>query len=168
VIGNDVIDISAAGRDSNWQRKGFIEKLFTATERQLIHAGANPELMVWILWSMKEAAYKAYNRHTQYRGFIPLKLICSLNVGKGHEITGSVRCGELTFYTKTNFDEKIINTIAVIAGNDINRIYEIPDAEIIKDDLGFPYIYTADKTALRPVSVSHHGEYHKTVGFNNN
>ena len=29
MIGNDVIDLQQSRQESNWQRKGFLEKLFT-------------------------------------------------------------------------------------------------------------------------------------------
>ena len=56
MIGNDIIDLSLAKIESNWQRKGFLEKQFTAKEQQLILEAPNSFVMVWRLWSMKEAA----------------------------------------------------------------------------------------------------------------
>lgn len=62
MIGNDVIDILQTRRESNWRRRGFIAKLFNDEEQLLIEKSTDPESMLWILWSMKEAAYKVYNR----------------------------------------------------------------------------------------------------------
>ena len=36
MIGNDIIDLSLAETESNWQRKGFLEKQFTAKEQAII------------------------------------------------------------------------------------------------------------------------------------
>ena len=46
MIGNDVIDLAQSRKESNWQRKGFIEKLFTADEQQLIKNYDEPEVIV--------------------------------------------------------------------------------------------------------------------------
>ena len=76
MIGNDVIDLALAQKESNWKRKGFLDKIFTQKEQLLISNSQNPELMVWNLWSRKEAAYKIYNRQTQNRAYIPKQLEC--------------------------------------------------------------------------------------------
>ena len=36
MIGNDIIDLSLAAIQSNWQRAGFLEKQFTKKEREYI------------------------------------------------------------------------------------------------------------------------------------
>ena len=59
MIGNDVIDLKAAKKESNWRRKGFLQKLFTETEQDYILHSENPFLSVWLFWSMKEAFFKA-------------------------------------------------------------------------------------------------------------
>ena len=71
MIGNDIIDLSLAKTQSNWQRKGFLEKLFSNDEQQLILEASNSFEMVWRLWSMKEAAYKIYTQHNEIRFFAP-------------------------------------------------------------------------------------------------
>ena len=74
MIGNDIIDLSLAKIESNWQRKGFLEKQFTANEQQLILAATNSFDLVWRFWSMKEAAYKVYSQQNEIRFFAPKKL----------------------------------------------------------------------------------------------
>jgi hypothetical protein len=49
LIGNDVIDLSLAKKESNWQRKGFLKKLFSNDEQQLILEALNSFEMVWRL-----------------------------------------------------------------------------------------------------------------------
>ena len=68
MIGNDVIDLTLANQESNWKRKGFLQKLFSASEQQRILKSANPSQMVWILWSIKESVYKANLRMDYNRG----------------------------------------------------------------------------------------------------
>ena len=47
MIGNDVVDLALAKIESNWQRKGFLNKIFTENEKILIQKSKNQELMVW-------------------------------------------------------------------------------------------------------------------------
>lgn len=60
MTGNDIVDIKQAAAESNWKRKGFLEKIFTPHEQEYIGQSALPEEMVWKLWSMKESAYNIY------------------------------------------------------------------------------------------------------------
>ena len=58
MVGNDIVDLKHAALESNWQRKGFLNKVFTSSEKQYIQDAENPFQMVWLIWSMKESAYK--------------------------------------------------------------------------------------------------------------
>ena len=78
MIGNDIIDLSLAKAQSNWQRKGFLEKQFSANEQRFILAATNSFILVWRFWSMKEAAYKCYTQQYQKRFFAPQKFECSM------------------------------------------------------------------------------------------
>ena len=62
MIGNDIVDLVQARFQSNWKRKGFVQKIFTQKEQELIFSSKNPENMVWNLWTRKESAYKIFNR----------------------------------------------------------------------------------------------------------
>jgi hypothetical protein len=55
VIGNDIVDLALARKESNWKRMDF-RKNFHCQEQLLISNAENPEIMVWNLWG-KEAAY---------------------------------------------------------------------------------------------------------------
>ena len=74
MIGNDIVDLNLAKTQSNWERKGFLKKQFTDEEQLSIHSSRNSFLEVWLLWSMKEAAYKCYSQQYQIRFFNPKKL----------------------------------------------------------------------------------------------
>jgi len=163
MIGNDVVDIVQSRRESNWQRPGFLEKIFNIEEQQLIHDHINKELMVWVLWSMKESAYKIYNRNTGIRGFIPQQLSCSVSHESNNHFCGSVVCNGNLYYTHTIIKDDIIHTIAAANRSDLANIREIENAQIVKDSLGLPYLYNAVNLVLEAVSVSHHGRSHKII-----
>ena len=101
MIGNDIVDLALSQKESNWKRKGFLDKIFTRNEQLLILNAKNPDVMVWNLWSRKEAAYKIYNRQTKVRGYFPLQLEC-FDLDCNDTITfGKVVIHHYVYYTKT-------------------------------------------------------------------
>lgn len=168
MIGNDVVDIIQSRHESNWQRKGFLDKIFTASEQFLIAQSAEPEMMVWLLWSMKEAAYKIYNRHSKIREYIPKKLVCSISSKKDNYIFGQVICDKNNYPTQTYIAvNNFIHTIAVTCLNDLNYTKEIEKKFIIKDENGIPYLQT-HSGKFQDVSISHHGRFEKVVIIDRN
>ena len=101
MIGNDIIDLNLAERDSNWKRKGFMDKIFTKNEQYFILNAENSRTMVWNLWSRKEAAYKIYNRQTGIRGYFPLELACLDLENTTEVIFGKVEIKGFLYFTKT-------------------------------------------------------------------
>ncbi|MCP2025259.1 phosphopantetheinyl transferase (holo-ACP synthase) [Flavobacterium sp. HSC-32F16] len=166
MIGNDVIDILQSRLESNWQRKGFIEKLFTIEEQLLISKAVRPEIMVWMLWSMKEAAYKIYNRKTKIREYIPKKLVCSIELQNLNSIKGNVICSGNIYHTKTLLSKNKIHTVAVSDLKNLNKVIEIEKKSINKDANGAPYHFDKITKTVMPVSKSHHGRFEICVALN--
>jgi phosphopantetheinyl transferase (holo-ACP synthase) len=163
MIGNDVIDIIQSCRESNWQRKGFIQKLFTVNEQLMISNATDPEIMVWLFWSMKEAAYKIYNRQTKRREYIPKKLACSIISQYNNCIMGKVNCAQNVYYTKTILSHESIHTLAVNSLDNLENVIEIENKDIIKDNNGIPYLCNFLSNTFQDVSISHHGRFEKVV-----
>jgi phosphopantetheinyl transferase (holo-ACP synthase) len=162
MIGNDVIDILQSRKESNWQRKGFIDKIFTLDEQLLISNATDPEIMVWMLWSMKEAAYKVYNRQTKIREFNPKKLVCAIVSQNQNHHFGNVICSGNIYYTQTTLSSENIHTIAVSQLDDLNKVTEIENKDIFKDKNGIPHLTSTENT-IQDVSLSHHGRFEKVV-----
>jgi phosphopantetheinyl transferase (holo-ACP synthase) len=163
VIGNDVVDIVQSRVESNWQRPGFLQKIFTPEEQQLILNVPEPEIMVWLLWSMKEAAYKIYNRQTAIRKFMPRDLQCIINLNEHHYYTEQVVCFENIYYTKSTLKQGNIHTVAVTCLQDLDNVIEIENKGILKDRYGIPYLLTDFENSAQSVSISHHGSLEKVV-----
>jgi phosphopantetheinyl transferase (holo-ACP synthase) len=108
LIGNDIIDLSVAKSESDWQRRGFLEKQFTENEQQLILAASNPFVLVWKFWSMKEAAYKVYAQQNEVRFFAPKKFDCL----PMSEKEGLVSFKDQIFYTSSIVARDYIFTLA--------------------------------------------------------
>ena len=79
MIGNDIIDLKLAKKESNYLRAGFLEKQFSSNEQAIIKSTSNTFLLVWRLWSMKEAAYKVYTQQNETRFFAPKKFDCLIS-----------------------------------------------------------------------------------------
>ena len=47
MIGNDIVDLALAQKESNWKRKGFLDKIFTLQEQLFINLSENQEIEVW-------------------------------------------------------------------------------------------------------------------------
>lgn len=155
MIGNDIIDLALARKESNWKRDHFLEKLFTQEEQLLIANTNNPEVMVWNLWSKKEAAYKIYNRETGIRGYFPKQLVCFYE----GETTGTVCCNERIYYTKTTVTKDFIYTIATIEPQFFNQIEKINKDDKIHKKNGIPFIIDTQTDVLKAVSITHHGQF---------
>ena len=41
MIGNDVVDLKLAATESNWKRKGYLDKLFSVAEQEYIFNAEN-------------------------------------------------------------------------------------------------------------------------------
>ncbi|WP_299362989.1 4'-phosphopantetheinyl transferase superfamily protein [Winogradskyella sp.] len=82
MVGNDIIDIELAKTQSNWQRPRYLDKIFTLEEQDLIEYSEAPNLMVWQLWSMKEAAYKLYTQLHPSRFYNPKAFACTIDNGR--------------------------------------------------------------------------------------
>lgn len=154
MIGNDIVDLVLVKQESNWQRKGFLDKLFTAKEQQLILNSSNPDLMVWNLWSKKEAAYKIYNRMSGKRVFNPIQFECEAD---------TVVFGDDIFYTQTKITSDYVYTIALTIKDKFSTIQHVNTRKNIQKANDIPNWLNTENNILFPASISHHGRFMRVV-----
>lgn len=179
MIGNDVVDLQVAQKESNWKRKGYLDKIYTIAEQDIIYSASNPDLMVWILWSMKEAAYKANNRISGIREYAPTKIRCELVYREDNFYYGKAIYNKTEYQIKIFIFQEYIHTIALCKTMDFSTIkvfivedypldysaylkeIEIlkPDECIIKNKFGIPNIFDEITNEIKPISISHHGSF---------
>ena len=159
MIGNDIVDLSLARKESNWKRNRFLDKVFTVKEQLLIADAKNPEVMVWNLWSRKEAVYKIYNRETGIRGFFPLQLECIYE----NSNLGTVLIKGKSYFTQSKIENDSIYTIAVAKKEYFKKIISIDSAEKIFKKNGIPFIVDSNLKIEKPVSISHHGRFWRGI-----
>lgn len=186
MIGNDLVDLKLAAKQSNWQRKGFLDKLFTSKEQEYILNSSDSFKTVWLLWSMKESAYKAYLQIHGDRFFAPKNLACHL-ISKNK---GTVLINNELFYTKSEIGEGFIYTVAFSEKYNNNFLndcfrFELQDFEtqhsktyqkvlvafarklklpvgklsIRKNTLGIPQLFQGEKYMKNSFSLTHHGQF---------
>ena len=192
MIGNDIVDLKIASIESNWQRKGFLEKVFTIEEQDLILRSTNSFKMVWLLWSMKESAYKTHVQQYGGRFFAPKKLQCTLT----SDTTGTVKIQENKYSTESNINSDYIATSAIsncfdpvlvdnfrlknnsyrcqhnnchsrlkkALGNKMNL--PLKELSIKKNSNGVPKLFFKEKEQPIYFSISHHGNYGSNVILN--
>lgn len=161
MIGNDVVDLALARKESNWRRSGYLQKIFTVNEQLLIESSSHPELLVWNLWSRKEAAYKIYNRETGIRAFIPKELECIYT----SEQEGVVYCRGNCYPTKTFIEKDFLHSIAVNDIENFKLIVPVSEKEIIIKKEGLPFVHCTLLQKLHPISISHHGRYYRAIAL---
>lgn len=176
MIGNDIVDLNLAKTESNWQRKGFLEKQFTISEQKEILNSSNPFRTVWLFWSMKEAAYKCYTQEYHKRFFAPFKFSCKILSNK----LGVVKIESKKYYVKYLLTDNYVYSIAdkYQSNKMVSELFFIDNferqsqktknklvsyfdekVELQKNDFGIPYLYQHKKKLPISISTTHHGNY---------
>lgn len=181
MIGNDIVDIATAQRESNWQRPRFLQKLFTENEQQIILNSEDSLISVWRFWSMKEAAYKLYTQLNPSRFYSPKKFEC---IFKNGYTTVKFQDFECYVETKINSDyiiseaslkplklkseiirfetENIKSSSLILKEklmNSVAKNFRISKDKFAlkKDDFGIPTIDFQNNKIY--VSLTHHGRF---------
>lgn len=130
MIGNDVISISASSDSPKTRCERFIRKLFTINEQRLIRDtnSEDREQLIWLLWSMKESAYKSFFKQFKKRRFAPKMFDCYLNPPhkEAHCTAGNVRTIFQDYSTQSYILEDCIHTVAFINKRQVIHDYCFP------------------------------------------
>lgn len=160
MIGNDVVDIKLASLHSNWQRKGYLDKIFTDLEQHFISNSRDQNKQVWQFWSRKEAVYKVLIQQGFKKGYYPKKIECL----DTNSIGGIVVFKNNTYYTKSLSSIDYVHSIAVLNESNLNQIKKIKWSNCcIKID-GIPFLKS--NANLLNISKSHHGRFEEVVSLN--
>lgn len=170
MIGNDIIDLQLASRQSKWKRPGFLEKQFTEEEIQLILQSKNSFEVVWRLWSMKEAVYKVIVQQCKKRFFAPKKLECKAFSNS----EGQVLYEGIFFKVQTEFNSRYI--YSVVGDSSFNWLKTKSISEffteverklgycstllhIEKNSLGIPNLFYGNEQVSSSFTKTHHGRF---------
>lgn len=157
MIGNDVVDLAVAKTESNWKRKGYLDKIATASEQLLLQKSTNQELAFWNLWSRKEAVYKIIIQKGGKRGYYPIKIVClDLNLEYG-----VVQFQNQIFYTKTTVTAESVYSLAVEDVINFEKIKALENNHLLFKVDGIPFISL--NNLVKNVSKTHHGKFERIV-----
>lgn len=157
MIGNDIVDFALAKKESNWQRKNWLTKLFSSQEIKWILNAKNSDSKIWEFWTKKEATYKIVNRENNERIFNPLAYkICRVKrnyvVSFNHKI----------YYTHTEITKEYCYTIALQNETDFINVVELPNDIVLKKNNDVPFLIDNPKILL---SKTNHGRFQKIIGL---
>ena len=185
MIGNDIVDLSdpESSRDASHSR--FDQRVFVPAESDLLPTGHSDRQKRWILWSAKEAAYKAARRESAEVVFSPARFVVDLD----RSLCGSVRYGSRCWPVRVRIDGDCVH--AVVSENAsfdgiLSAACRLTSTELhdpseavrrfalssIASELGLassdlriekidriPQLILAGKAARVALSLSHHGSY---------
>jgi len=172
IIGNDLIDLEIALDKPRINNDRFLSKVFSDNEIEQIRLHSQPELAIWKIWSMKEAAYKAHQRlfHIPAR-LDPVTYECdldNLSVSKNQNIyiIKSVQ-DENQIYSWIEF--KNLDHIKLpystsyksefLLQFSIQTKINFQDIELRKNNLGIPELFLKNTGTCLPLSITHHGRF---------
>jgi phosphopantetheinyl transferase len=188
MVGNDVVDLSdpESSRDACHSR--FDRRVFTPEEFEARSTDHTDVQWRWILWSAKEAAYKAARRECAGVRFSPARFVVKLD----RSLCGSVRVGLCRWPVRVRIDGNCVHAVVIanesfastLSGSRRLTAAELRDPSqgirrfalasiaaglgVSTSDLGIektsriPQLIVAGEAAPVALSLSHHGSY---VGF---
>ena len=114
-IGNDIVDLCDPLAQSKENNLAFLARVFSSEEQRLISKSIAPHVMLWTLWSIKEASLKAAKKLLSNINFIPKKFSC--------EIIEAKRARWRCYYNSACFNVHVTTTSdyvhAVAVSNDV-------------------------------------------------
>jgi phosphopantetheinyl transferase len=188
MVGNDVVDLSdpESSRGANHLR--FDRRVFTPEELEALPIECSDVQRRWILWSAKEAAYKAARRGRAGTVFSPARFVVELD----RSLCGSVTVGDRRWPVRVQVGAECVH--AVVSANEsfvgtLSNSRRLTSAELgdpsqavrrfaitsiaealavtasdlqIEKNGRIPQLIVAREAAPVALSLSHHGAY---MGF---
>lgn len=114
MIGNDIIDLKEVSESSRTRRQRFLNKVFTIDEQAFLLTQNDINGSIWLLWSMKESAWKAHYRNSSIRLFSPKLMQCKAQYCsiEGDFVSGIVSVEKKQYQTFSLWKNDLIHTTA--------------------------------------------------------
>lgn len=170
MIGNDIVDLDLARQSSDIFRPRYFEKILNASELNFVENSKNQFLYFWRIWTLKEAAYKAFQRLLLFDDFFNPSLF-STKMINDEMASVSFQNQSLDFETETNSDFIYSWTSSVqhnVLGYSkfkvlakLNQDLSSKSFDVNKDINGLPFAKIFQQKT--PISISHHGRFYALV-----
>lgn len=181
MVGNDIVDLSLADKDA-WNRPRYLNKVCTPSEQLLLADAEDPGILYWVLWSMKESAYKLHFRKYLNRALNPIRFACSFEgasegrVEIANEIyqTHSIVNHDFVHTISSNTKSEVITKeVSADASKEVRKetiqsliqcfssifVLNPHEVKFQKDINGLPYLKDELNGISKTCSISHHGRY---------
>lgn len=187
-VGNDVVDLADPETRLDGLHPRFVERAFTAAERERLEASRARHTLHWALWAAKESAYKAVKRLAPETVFSPREFEVELAPrfpARGRLAGGCVRHRGRRLGLRLRLEGGSVHAVAWVAGVtagdrilwrarradgdpglDARRLASTVIASALGLDpsgLGIagrpPLATSAEGRAAAEVSLSHHGRF---------
>ncbi|NBC57240.1 MAG: 4'-phosphopantetheinyl transferase superfamily protein [Bacteroidetes bacterium] len=164
-MGNDIINWQSARCQTQKLRQRCLVKLFNSAELDYIHNHDSSILAFWHMWSIKETAYKAWQRLVKASPiFNPLAFHCQMI--SDSECVVSIE--NLNFKVNSTLNSEFIYSSIISKENTISKVF---DSKVLfedftnqldyygwcfkKDNNGIPSLYSERRSTVLPISISH-------------
>ena len=134
-LGNDIVHLDSIHCHQRHDRPGFINKVLTETEKVYFQLSTDKKTMLWLFWSIKEAAYKCCSRKDPTFLFSPKKFN-----------TRSIKRSENGFYGEVVFDSSIYSYRSSTNGQYLHTIVFESNLDWEKVFIGIKYTHSASAT----------------------
>jgi phosphopantetheinyl transferase (holo-ACP synthase) len=179
-IGNDLVHFASNPLREGKRHQRYLQKTFSLAERAAITASQWPFLPL-LLWSAKEAAYKAYMQlaRQQQPFYAPKKFVVACHALSNHRAIGEVHFEAYTFSFFSSINAEFLHTVAVplsqYQSSFALKVYSSSSIErenikwrdkiisICKSSRGIPQLWQNGQCLTHPVSISHDGPYEALV-----
>lgn len=168
IIGNDIIDWQNAKKQLHKLRIRCLEKLFNTSEIHYINNHNLPILAFWHLWSVKESAYKAWQRLENTKSVFNPNAFCCQDI-QSHlvrVVNGGFSCQVVTVfnsaYIYSQCQSKSLN-FKILKSNfeflNFKNQREKQGWHIQKTSNNIPNLFDPKHNIQKPLSISHDNEF---------
>lgn len=112
-VGNDILDLNRHSARHRHTDERFIQKILHPKEIILLQQSSNPVYFLWMLWTLKEAAYKYCKQADNSFIFSPKKIYTEQT--HTYEMFVLIEEGAESFTSK-GFDGTIVLTVYTLSG----------------------------------------------------
>ncbi|MFN2261578.1 MAG: 4'-phosphopantetheinyl transferase superfamily protein [Psychroflexus sp.] len=172
MIGNDIVDLNLARTSSNIFRPRYFDKILNTSELNFIQKSQNKFLCFWRIWTLKETAYKAFQRHFLFDDFYNPSLFSSEIINselalvsfrnQTLEIKSETNSSYIYSWTKAeNIQENIIGNTKAEVFEKLNKALNLASFSLKKDKKALPYSEIFHKKT--PISNTHHGQFYAII-----
>jgi hypothetical protein len=123
MIGNDIIDLKAVSAATTNRRQRFLDKICIDSEQEFLYNQQEVDGCIWLLWSMKESAWKAHYRNSSTRKFNPKFFHCKVHDFSLNDdlISGLVSVENKLYNTSSFWNGDLIHTITHSSDSDVSH-----------------------------------------------